>query len=584
MQRRRLAITLVGLAASTLATWIGTQPAAAVGTGMVAAAHPVAAAAGAQILAQGGNAVDAAVATSATLGVVEPFASGIGGGGFLLAYRADTGDVLALDCREAAPAAATPDMFVDPATGKPMTRDMLITGGLSVGAPGQVRCWDEALRRLGTMSLHDVLQPAIAAARDGFDVTTYFNHEIGLNRSRLAQFPESARRFLPNGKPLAAGTHFVQPELAATLTLLADQGADAFYAAVAPDIAAAVQPAGRLVADDVSQYHLQPRTPLRGQYHGFGIVTHSAPTSGPTLLETLNLLQPFDLASLGADNPTSVHLLSDAQRIADADRLRWGGDPDFAAVPCDGLVSAAYADQRRQFLSPDRTRTTSIGAADPTSFGAGGCGTAVSGADVQSTGDADGSLESSGTTHLVTVDGNGNVVSYTASLAIHFGSGITVPGRGFLLNDTLSDFHADPTGGASNNLPGPGKRPRSAIAPTLVFDPDGHFRWAIGAGGADWITPTVAQVVVDLVDWNMTPQMAIDRGRFLPDNSRGGVTLEPALYDARPDLVAGLQSLGHVVTREVAAQAGAQVIGRDPATGALTGGADKRRDGAVAQP
>jgi gamma-glutamyltranspeptidase / glutathione hydrolase len=556
---------------------------AGAGGGMVAAGQPIAAAAGAQMLAQGGNAIDAAIATSATLGVVEPFASGIGGGGFLLAYRADTGDLLALDCRETAPASASADMFVDPGTGKVLARDALITGGLSVGAPGQVRCWDTALRRWGSLSLHDVLQPAIAAARDGFDVTPYFSHEISFNRSRLAQFPESAKRYLPDGRPLASGAHFVQPELAATLTLLADQGADAFYASVAPDIAAAVQPTGRLVADDVRQYQIRERTPLHGQYHGFGIVTHAAPTSGPTLLETLDLVAAFDLASLGSDSPTSVHLLSDAQRIADVDRTRWTGDPDVASVPCDGLVSSDYADQRRRLLAADRTRTTTSVAGDPTGFGSGGCGVATAAGEAAAD-DTAIAAETSGTTHLVTVDHNGNAVSYTGTLAVHFGSGITVPGRGFLLNDTLSDFRADPGGGAgSNNLAGPGKRPRSSIAPTLIFDAAGHFRWALGAGGADWITPTVAQLVVDVVDWNLTPQQAIDRGRYMPSDTRGGITLEPALYDARPDLVAALQGLGHGVTRETVAQAGAQVIARDPDSGALSGGADTRRDGSVAQ-
>ena len=516
---------------------------------MVAAGHPLAAAAGAEILARGGNAVDAAVATSAALGVVEPFGSGLGGGGFFLAYRADTGAVLALDCRETAPGGASADMFVDPASGKAMARDALITGGLGVGAPGQVRCWDEALRRWGSMSMHDVLQPAIAAARDGFDVTPYFNHEITFNRARLAQFPETARLFLPNGKPLLVGAHFAQPDLAATLSLLADQGADAFYVAVAPDVAAAVLPLGRLTAEDVRQYQVKDRAPLRGQYHGFTVVTHSAPTSGPTLLETLNLVAPFDLASLGADSPTSVHLLSDAQRIADVDRTRWIGDPDSASVACAGLISTGYADLRRRLLAADSTRTTATTAGSPTCFGDAGCSSGPTAGDGPSA-VAPETVNPSGTTHLVTIDGSGNAVSYTATLAVHFGSAITVPGRGFLLNDTLSDFRADPSIGASNNLPGPYRRARSSIAPAMVFDADGHLRWALGAGGADWITPTVAQMVVDLVDWNLSPQQSVDRGRFLASDTRGGMTLEPMLYDQRPDLVGVLQGLGHTVTRE----------------------------------
>jgi gamma-glutamyltranspeptidase / glutathione hydrolase len=212
---RQIGVTLAVLATVSVGLFTTSPAAAGAGVGMVAAGHPVAAAAGAEILARGGNAVDAAVATSAALGVVEPFGSGLGGGGFLLAYRADTGAVVALDCRETAPGGASAEMFVDPANGKAMAREALITGGLGVGAPGQVRCWGEALRRWGSMSMHHVLQPAIAAARDGFDVTPYFNHEITFNRTRLAEFPETARLFLPNGKPLAVGAHFAQPDLAA---------------------------------------------------------------------------------------------------------------------------------------------------------------------------------------------------------------------------------------------------------------------------------------------------------------------------------------------------------------------------------
>jgi gamma-glutamyltranspeptidase / glutathione hydrolase len=212
---RQIGVTLAVLATVSVGLFTTSPAAAGAGVGMVAAGHPVAAAAGAEILARGGNAVDAAVATSAALGVVEPFGSGLGGGGVLLAYRADTGAVVALDCRETAPGGASAEMFVDPANGKAMAREALITGGLGVGAPGQVRCWGEALRRWGSMSMHHVLQPAIAAARDGFDVTPYFNHEITFNRTRLAEFPETARLFLPNGKPLAVGAHFAQPDLAA---------------------------------------------------------------------------------------------------------------------------------------------------------------------------------------------------------------------------------------------------------------------------------------------------------------------------------------------------------------------------------
>ena len=329
----------------------------------------MAAAAGAEILAAGGNAVDAAVATSATLGVVEPFASGIGGGGFLLSYRADTNQVTALDCRETAPAAVTPDALIETATGKPYADNTLLSGGLSVGVPGQVECWSEAVRRFGRLSLMQDLQPAIRAARTGFDVTPYFNHEIGLNRTRLAEFPETAAHFLPNGRPLAVGSHFVQTDLCrhagshraagrgqGSTTTFYDGSRDRCGRHVASRCVEPCLPAGGGPHDHRRPGHLSDRGPraLSTTYRGYMVVTASAPSSGATLLETLNLLSGFDLAGLGADAPTSVHLLGEAQRLADADRARWLGDPDFGSVPYCGLIAPAYADLRRAQLASDQ--------------------------------------------------------------------------------------------------------------------------------------------------------------------------------------------------------------------------------------
>src|SRR5579884_1033721 len=565
--------------------------------GMVAAAHPVAAEAGAAMLARGGNAIDAAVATSSAHGVVEPFGSGLGGGGFFLVYQASTRTAFALDCRETAPAAASGDMFVDPETEDTYERDTLTTGGLSVGAPGQARCWAEAQRRWGRLSFAEALAPAIRAAREGFTVTPYFRQEVVAHRRRLALFPESARVFLPGGQPPAVGSRFVQPDLAATLELLAARGADAFYAELAPEIAAAASaPAtvaspdvdlvpGRLTAADVASYRLQERQPITARYRGYTVVTFPAPSSGPALLETLQILEGFDLRGLGPDAPVGVHLVGEAFRVASADRNRWLGDPDLAAVPCAGLAGADYAALRRPLVSPDDTPHALTAAGDPRPFGAAGCGTGTpTGGAVgrDGAGAAADEADAASTTHLSAIDADGNAVAYTATLALHFGSGITVPGRGIVLNDTLSDFRTDPDLGPSNNLPAPGKRPRSSIAPTFIIGPDGQVRWALGAAGGAWITPVVAELAVALVDWDLAPQAAIDRGRFRPDNLRGRLALEPALHDGRPDLVAALEALGHPIARSSAPQAAAQIVGWDPAAGQLVGGADARRDGAVA--
>jgi len=303
------------------------------------------------------------------------------------------------------------------------------------------------------------LQPAIRAARDGFEVTPYFNHEIGLTRTRLAQVPESASRFLPRGRALAIGAHFAQPELADTLDLIARRGADGLYTDLAPEIVAAVSAppavatptlplvAGRMTVDDLADYQVQERAPLRSTYRGYSVVTASAPSSGATLLDTLNLLAGFDLAGLGPDSATSIHLLNEAQRVADADRTRLLGDPGFGAIPCLGLVATAYADTRRNEIQADRTSSRTTSAGDPTPFNQGvdSCPLAESTLPLPSPAvPAPGPGQpTTGTSHLVVVDGDGNAVTYTATLAIHFGSAITVPGRGFLLNDTLSDFRAE---------------------------------------------------------------------------------------------------------------------------------------------
>src|SRR5262249_21412586 len=359
---------------------------------------------------------------------------------------------VALDGRGAAPAAATRAMFVDPGSDAPYERDSQTTGGLSVGAPGQARCWAEAQRRWGRLSIAEALAPAIRAAREGFAVTPYFRHEGVAHRRRIALFPETARICLPGGQPPEVGSRFVQPDLAATLELLAARGADAFYAELAPEIAAAASAPttvaspdvdlvpGRLTAADVAGYRLQERQPLTRHYRGHTVVTFPAPSSGPILLETLNVLEGFDLRGLGPDSPLGVHLVGEAFRVASVDRNRWLGDPGLEAVPCAGLVSPDYAALRRRLVSPEDTPHSLTTAGDRRPCGANGCGAVSAAAPPPAVGrlaaagvgaeDAD----AASTTHLSVIDADGNAVAYTATLALHFGSGITVPGRGIVLN------------------------------------------------------------------------------------------------------------------------------------------------------
>jgi len=570
---------IAGERAAEHGAWAGRDtPAGA--AGVVAAAHPLAAEAGAAVLARGGNAVDAAVATAAMLSVVEPFGSGLGGGGFLLYYDAASGTVSALDARETAPAAASADMFLAP-HGEPWPRPLLATGGLAVGAPGQARCWAEALRRWGRLDLGAVLAPAVRVAREGFAVTPYFVREARAHQHRLALCPASARCFLPAGRPPAVGWRLRQPDLAATLALLARDGPDVFCARLAPEIAAAAaasapgRPPGRLRADDVAAYRVRLREPARGTYRGHGIAASAAPSSGLTAVQALHLLEHFDLRGLGPRAPASIHLLGEALRVAHADRIRWLGDPDHVPVPSAALASRAYA-ARRNCLALDRASAERTLAGDPTgsAWVAPMSGWGAVGDEV----DAD----AASTTHISVVDAAGNAVAYTATLGTHFGAALLVPGRGFLLNNALRNFRFDPRGAASPNLAAPRKRPRSSIAPAFVFDPAGRLRWVLGAAGAAWITPLVVQLVVSLVDWGLAPQAAVDAPRAMADDTAGTLALEPALFDARPALVAALHAMGHAVLRAGGPRGAAQVVAVEPASGQTRGAADRRRDGAVA--
>jgi gamma-glutamyltranspeptidase/glutathione hydrolase len=299
------------------------------------------------------------------------------------------------------------------------------------------------------------------------------------------------------------------------------------------------------------------------------------------VVQALHLLERFDLRGLGPRAPTSVHLLGEALRVAHADRIRWLGDPDHAPVPSAGLASRAYA-AARDCIALDCTSVERTAAGLPA-----GCREQVAGHSVRWPGSAWGDeldADAASTTHLSVVDGAGNAVAYTATLGTHFGAALTVPGRGFLLNNALRNFRFDPRGAVSHNLAGPGKRPRSSIAPALVFDTAGRLRWVLGAAGAAWITPLVVQLIVSLVDWGLAPQAAVDAPRAMAEDTIGTLALEPALYDGQSALVAALGAMGHAVVRAGGPRGAAQVVARDPARGLAEGAADPRRDGAVAAP
>ncbi|MFQ5745922.1 MAG: gamma-glutamyltransferase [Gemmatimonadota bacterium] len=522
---------------------------------MVVSTDSLASAAGLEILAAGGNAVDAAVAVQFALAVANPEAGNIGGGGFLVARFAD-GESVALDFRETAPARATPDMFLN-ARGEPT--DASWTGHLAAGVPGSVAGLSEAHRRFGRLPWADVLAPAVALARDGFPVGERLAASIGASRTRLAESAASAAIFLPGGRPPTVGSPFRQPDLARTLGAVADSGAAAFYRGwVADSLEAEMRRGGGLVTRaDLAAYRAVWRQPLRFEYRGHRIIGMPPPSSGGvTLAEILNILEGFDIAGLGFHSADAIHLEVEAMRRAFEDRNRWLGDPDFVDVPVARLVSDEHADSLRGTIDPRRASTSSRG---PTAS------------------------EATQTTHFSIVDAEGNAVAVTTTLNGSYGSAVVVRGAGFLLNNEMDDFttrpgHPNAYGliqGEANAIR-PGKRMLSSMAPTIVVSPDGRTELVTGTPGGPAIITTVFQVVSALIDHRLPVRDAVDAPRFhhqgLPDVVRyekGGLP---------PEVVRELRRRGHRVEERPGFSGDVQSVGIGP-DGLRSGASDRRRGG-----
>ncbi|MFH1817914.1 MAG: gamma-glutamyltransferase [Pseudomonadota bacterium] len=566
--------------------------------GIVAVSQPVAAAAGARILAQGGNAIDAAAAVQFALNVVEPQSSGIGGGGFMLVHLGKTGETFFVDSRERAPAHASADMFAP--DGLPMTFPLASTSGLAVGVPGTLLGVDTALRRWGTMKLADTLAPAIELAEHGFRVNRFLAEDIANDDGRTRIQPETAATFRPGGVPLAEGDWLVQPALAKTLKLIASQGTDAFYRGpIARAIVKAQQRGrselgdagkGRMTLADLAQYRVAIRRPLVGHYRGWTLAGMPPTSSGGlTLFEILKLLERFPLGDVaqgyGFGSPKTLHVMTEAMRLAFADRAVWIGDDDAAPAAQRALLNPGYLAARSALIRPDRRMDTPQ-AGDLTPWDA---SAAVRPKPARTR------EESLHTTHFAIVDRWGNMVSYTTTIEYTWGSGITVPGYGFLLNNELTDFNflpsADPTEGKPGaNDVAPFKRPRSSMAPLLLLK-DGKPVAAYGSPGGATIINSVLNVTLNFIDHGMTMQQAIDAPRLSVTNATGKVSCEggqafmqppfsPATQDA-------LRTLGHTGLGESGTDGCRETIGSvqavviDPATGAHGGAADPRREGTV---
>ena len=483
---------------------------------------------GRAVLASGGNAADAAVAMASALGVAEPYSAGIGGGGYFVYYDAKKDRVSTIDGRATAPAGITANAFVDPATGKPYPfTPQLVSSGVAVGVPGTVATWDEALDRFGTRSLKRTLAPSIELARQGFRVDQTFRNQTLDNKTRFAAFPDTAKLFLPGGDAPKVGTRFRNPQLARTLTAIADRGPNAFYrGSLAREIASVVQsprkdpastlpaPAGSMTAKDLANYRVANRKPTHVRYRGLDVYGMASSSSGGTAVgEALNILETYRLAG-GKRTPRSLHLYLEASARAFADRAAYVGDPRFVKAPLARLTSQAFADSRRCTIDDASASVRPVAAGR---LYAKGCGTVVK----QDKPDT----ENVSTTHLSVVDKWGNAAAYTLTIEQTGGSAMTVPGRGFLLNNELTDFTAayDP---ADPNRIAPGKRPRSSMSPTIVTD-RGQVKYVVGSPGGATIITTVLQILVNRIDLGMTLPEAVAAPRASQRNA-ASTPAEPA--------------------------------------------------------
>jgi gamma-glutamyltranspeptidase/glutathione hydrolase len=536
---------------------------------MVTSVHELASHAGVEMLRAGGNAVDAAVATGFALAVVHPQAGNIGGGGFML-FRTTEGKDHFIDFREKAPAAATEKMYLD-AQGN-VIKDSSLVGYKSVGVPGSVAGLVYAEKQYGKLSIEKVMAPAIKLARDGFPLA--YEDTQDLKRDEyLAQFPESKRIFLRDGNFYEPGEIFKQPELARTLERLAKDPDDFYHGAMGRELAAAIHKGGGLVtAEDLAAYEVKEREPVRGSYRGYDVISAPPPSSGGVaLVEILNILEGFDLAKLGNRSGDAIHLEVEAFRRAFYDRAEFMGDPDFAKVPVAQLIDKKYAAAWRESIDTNQASLSQTLKRPPI------FNELEREAQLRSTT----IREPENTTHYSVVDAEGNAVSVTTTLNDSFGSRVTAEGLGFLLNDEMDDFTSKP--GVPNgygliqgpaNAIGPGKRPLSAMTPTIVLK-DGKLFLVLGSPGGPTIITTVANVLIGVVDFSLDIQEAVNAPRFhhqwLPDQ----IMVEDRLS---PDTMNVLRSKGHKLTvRHFWGDAECIVI--DPKTGERLAGADGRNNG-----
>jgi len=530
--------------------------------GMVAVANPHAARAGLEMLEAGGSAIDAAIAAQMVLGLVEPQSSGIGGGGFLLHFNATSGAIESFDGRETAPASVTGDLFRK-ADGTLMSWPEAASGGLSVGVPGVLRMLELTHRKHGRLPWARLFKPAIKLAEEGFIVSPRMSGLIAGNAD-LADFPAARAYFFADGEPLQAGVWRDNPAYAETLRTIAAGGADAFYVGpIADDVVRAVQNAvnnpGALSVADMEVYEARQRPPVCAPYRANMVCGMGPPSSGGlTTLQILGLVEHFDLAAAGANSLRAVHIIAEASRLAFADRALFMADSDYVAVPVAGLIDRGYLAERAALINLERSMGKAGAGAPP---GSNRRAYAMQPRD-----------HGKSTSHLAIIDAAGNAVSFTTSVERGFGSRLMV--RGFMLNNQLTDFsfEAEQNGEPVANRVEGGKRPRSSMAPALVFGSDGKLLMAVGSPGGSRIIGYVTLALIASLDWQMDAQAALSLGHLI---NRNGATELEAGSDLEA-LAPALEALGHEIKIR-SLVSGLHAVRVTPA--GLSGGADPRREG-----
>ena len=509
---------------------------------------------GAEIMSKGGNAVDAAVAMGFALGVCEPFTSGLGGGGLATIHTAE-GENFFIDFREVAPAAATLDLYVD-ASGE--NNGNTKEGGLASGVPGEVAGLLYLLEHHGTMSREEVMKPAIRIANEGFTVSAYCANAISDAYEKTQKFPEMSKVYLDeNGLPWEEGSVITNPDLGKALQLIADQGADVFYKGEIGEamVATLAKYDGVMTMDDLAGYEVHELKPVTGDYRGYTVISSPPPSSGGThLIEILNILENFDMASMEVNSAEYVHLFAETFKLAFADRAKYMADTNFVTVPLGGLTSQAYADKRAQDIDLN-VAMEQAAPDDPSPY------------------------EHTDTTHFSVADVDGNCVAITKTINYYFGSGVMVDGYGFMMNNQMDDFSTDPE---SVNKIEPGKKPLSSMSPTVVLKPDGSPFLVLGTPGGSRIFSGVAEVISRVIDSKMDLHTAISVPKIWNCSNKNNLQYEKPLkgyeqYALTDETIAKLTEMGHGELKTAASGAFQCIMFMDDGT--LYGTADPRQDG-----